>query len=113
MLPTKTVPIKEVREKYRLTQEQLAKVLGTSWVTISRWERGTGNTSEDAEAKLHRMDSLLRHIDTLIAPEDLARFLMTPNSAMDGFPPMDLLQSGYAFRKLVELVEKAKSGEYS
>ena len=113
MLPTKTIPIKEVREKFHLTQEQLVKILRTSWLTISRWERGTGEPSEDAEAKLYRMNDLLRHIDTLMAADDLPKFLMTPNPAMDGFPPMDLLQSGYAFRKLVELVEKAKSGEYS
>ena len=29
------------------------------------------------------------------------------------FPPTDLLQSGYAFRKLTELVEKTKHGDFS
>jgi len=29
------------------------------------------------------------------------------------FPPSDLLQSGYAFLKLIELVEKTKQGDFS
>jgi hypothetical protein len=32
---------------------------------------------------------------------------------MANFPPTDLLQSGYAFRKLIELVEKTKHGDFS
>jgi len=32
--------IRTERTKRRLTQEDLAGILGVSWVTISRWERG-------------------------------------------------------------------------
>ena len=32
--------IREYRERKFLTQEQLAKLLGVSYVTISRWETG-------------------------------------------------------------------------
>jgi hypothetical protein len=78
-----------------------------------RWERGKSGPLPEAEATLNRMRELLTHIDTLIDPADLPKFLMTPNPMMDGFPPMDLLHSGYAFRRLIELVDKAKFGEYS
>ncbi|MFN7920002.1 MAG: hypothetical protein U0Q16_07895 [Bryobacteraceae bacterium] len=73
---------------------------------------GFSDPEVDAE-KLRRLDDLLIHIDTLIAPADLPKFLLTPNPVLDGFPPSDLIQSGFAYRRLVELVEKAKSGEYS
>ena len=69
------------------------------------------NPPEEAEEKLRRMEILREHIETLIAREDLPRFLFTPNPAMANFPPSDLLQSGYAFQKLIELVEKAKHGD--
>ena len=32
--------IKAARESRELTQDQLARKLGVTWVTISRWERG-------------------------------------------------------------------------
>ena len=113
MLATETVTIKDIRKSFDLTQEQMAHILGTSWVTISRWERGITEPSPEAEEKLRRMEILVKHLDTLIDREDLQKFLFTPNPAMANFPPTDLLQSGYAFRKLVELVEKTKHGEFS
>ena len=113
MLTAETTSIKDIRKAFDLTQEQMAHILGTAWVTISRWERGQSQPSAEAEEKLRRMEILLKHLDTLIAREDLPKFLLTPNPAMDNFPPSDLLQSGYAFRKLIELVEKTKRGDFS
>jgi len=110
---TTTPPVKETRHHFGLSQEQLARVLGTSWVSVSRWERGISNPPPDADEKLHRLAELLRHLDGLISPSDLPKFLMTPNPAMQNFPPYDLLQSGYSFLKLIELVEKTKAGEFS
>lgn len=113
MTTPSTASIKDVRKSYDLTQEQMAHILGTAWVTISRWERGISEPSPEADEKLRRMEILLNHIGILIAREDLPKFLFTPNPAMANFPPTDLLQSGYAFRKLVELVEKTKHGDFS
>ena len=113
MLATASPSVKEVRTAYDLTQEQMAHVLGNAWVTISRWERGVSATPPEAEEKLRRMEILLQHLDSLIAREDLPKFLFTPNPAMANFPPVDLLQSGYAFQKLIELVEKTKHGDFS
>src|SRR5450432_2216248 len=113
MLAAETASIKDIRKSFDLTQEQMAHILGTAWVTISRWERAISEPSPEAEEKLRRMEVLLKHIGTLIAREDLPKFLFTSNPSMANFPPSDLLQSGYAFRKLIELVEKTKHGDIS
>lgn len=91
----------------------MARVLGTAWITVSRWDRGLSEPPPEIGEKLHRMEVLLKHIGAMIAKQDLAKFLLTPNPAMNNFPPSDLLQSGYAFQKLIELVEKTKHGEFS
>ena len=111
MLTTSIDSIRDIRKSFGLTQEQLARVLGASWISVSRWDRGISNPPPEADEKLHRMSDLLKHLDGLIAVEDLPKFLLTPNKAMDNFPPYDLLQGGYSFQKLIELVEKVKSGE--
>lgn len=44
--------IREYRERKFLTQEQLAKLLGVSYVTISRWETGTFKPNMAMKKKL-------------------------------------------------------------
>jgi hypothetical protein len=40
-----------------------------------------------------------------------ARFLITPNAALRGFPPLELLQSAYSFEDLLDFIDSAKSGD--
>jgi len=47
--------IKKLRSKLGLTQEQLAKVLGVSWITVNRWERKKCNPSPLAVEKLKNL----------------------------------------------------------
>lgn len=48
--------IKEIRIKLGVTQEALAHMLGVSFTTISRWERGVGKPSPMA----------VKHIENLL-----------------------------------------------
>jgi transcriptional regulator with XRE-family HTH domain len=61
--------IAEWREKKDLTQEQLGERLGTSDVTISRWETGKRKPDLDAQAAIAEalgieLTDLFRHPDT-------------------------------------------------
>lgn len=47
--------IKEIREKLGLTQEALAHVLGVSFQTINRWEKGLFNPSNLALEKIKKL----------------------------------------------------------
>ena len=44
--------IKEYRERKFLTQEELAKILNVSFVSISRWERGKFEPNMETKKKL-------------------------------------------------------------
>ncbi|MDX6270022.1 MAG: putative transcriptional regulator [Acidobacteriota bacterium] len=46
------IDIKKLRSKLGLTQEQLAKALGVSWITVNRWERKKCSPSPLAVEKL-------------------------------------------------------------
>jgi DNA-binding transcriptional regulator YiaG len=50
-----SLEIKEIREKLGLTQEALAHILGVSFQTINRWERGLFSPSPLALEKLKRL----------------------------------------------------------
>ena len=63
-------------------------------------------------AARRRKQELLKHLDGMIAAKDLPKFL-SANPVMDHLEPAGPPQSGQAIRKLIELVEKTKQGEYS
>ena len=44
--------IREYRERKFLTQEELAKILGVTFVSISRWERGKFEPNMETKKKL-------------------------------------------------------------
>ena len=44
--------IKEYRERKFLTQEELAKILGATFVSISRWETGRFEPTMDTKRNL-------------------------------------------------------------
>lgn len=48
--------IKEIREKLGLTQEALAHLLGVSFQTINRWERGLFKPSKLALEKIKQLE---------------------------------------------------------
>lgn len=45
--------IKQYREKYFLTQEDFAKKIGVSFVTLNRWENGKYKPTMKLKKKLH------------------------------------------------------------
>ena len=48
--------IKELRKKYKLTQQQLADKLGVHQVTVAEWEAGRKKPSNLAKRQLARLE---------------------------------------------------------
>jgi len=107
----KSVNVGAIREKTRLSQEQLAQLLGTSWVSVSRWERKVTKPSSTAALRLQRLTELLDRIGKALPPEEVPRFLRTAHPLLRGYRPIDLLESDYSFRDLLAFVDAAKSGD--
>lgn len=105
------VSVKQLRTKTKLSQEALANLLGTSWASVSRWERRIAAPSPETEARLERLLELVNRIGGAIPSGELPRFLQTPQPALRGYRPVDLLESQYSFEDLLDFVESAKSGD--
>ncbi len=107
----KTVNVKAIREKTGLSQEQLAQLLGTSWVSVSRWERKVARPSSTAATRLQRLRELLERIGRALPGEEVPNFLRTAHPLLRGYRPIELLDSEYSFRDLLAFVDAAKSGD--
>lgn len=103
--------VRQLRGRCGFSQEDLARLIGASWATVSRWERGIARPTADTEGKLKRLIELDRRIDGAIAPEEFIHFLTTAAPLLRGYPPQDLLQSAYSFQDLLAYIDSAKSGD--
>lgn len=108
---TSKINVKVLRQKAKLSQEQLAQLLGISWVSVSRWEREVAEPSPEAKIRLHRLLELVERIGKALPADELPRFLQTPHPLLRGYRPIELLESDYSFQDLVAFVESAKSGD--
>lgn len=105
------VNVKNFRKRAELSQEELARILATSWVTVSRWERKIAAPNPEAEARLRRLSELLRRMGKALPAHELPRFLETPHPLLRNCPPLELLKSEYAFQDLLDFVEGTQSGD--
>lgn len=105
------IDVKKLRVRSGLSQEDLARVLDTTWGSVSRWERGMAAPQPDLEGRLMRLSKLIEIIGDALEPGALPKFLYTPHPLLRGFAPAELLKSDYAFPDLVAFIEAAKSGD--
>ena len=47
--------IRELREKKFITQEELAQILGVSFISVNRWENGHFEPTMKIKRKLHKL----------------------------------------------------------
>jgi len=105
------INVKTLRSQVGFSQEQLARLVGASWVTVSRWERSLAKPNPETQARLRRLSKLVQRVGNALPPDDLYRFLDTPHRLLRGHRPVDLLQNDYSFEDLLAFVESAKSGD--
>lgn len=105
------VDVKALRQRTGLSQEHLAQVLGTSWITVSRWERRIAQPSSEVDARLKRLAELVDRIAKALPHAELPAFLHTPQPLLRGYRPADLLSNDYSFQDLLAFVDAAKSGD--
>jgi transcriptional regulator with XRE-family HTH domain len=108
---SRLIDVRALREKAALSQEHLARVLGTSWISVSRWERHIAQPTTDVEARLRRLNELVNRIEAALPESEVSRFLQTPQPLLRGFRPIDLLGNDYSFQDLLAFVDSAKSGD--
>jgi len=74
-LPTPSAMLTEIRASAKLSQTNLAQILGTSFVSVNRWERGAGEPSPAQEEQIR-----LLYGAVLESPDGTARLQVLDSS---------------------------------
>lgn len=114
--------IKELREKLGATQAELAKALGISFSTVSRWESGLAEPDDTQEEQLVALKQLLENKEIAVDSRKMKKMLslmgiggVIATAAIAGFTisnplgaAISSLVKGSATGKLMDLFKKNK-----
>jgi DNA-binding transcriptional regulator YiaG len=102
--------LRHFRKRNQLSQQELASILDSTWVSVSRWERAKSVPLPDVAVRAQRLLDVESQIAPALMPGAFIDFLKTPHPMLRGFPPLDLLRSAFAFEHLKGFVQSALFG---
>lgn len=116
MLESDPWDVEDLRAWFRMTQGEVASVLGRSPRTIARWKALGDAVPTRASAELSRSVRKLGRVRYLLddlMPHELAlRWLQAPNPGFRGEAPVDLMMSGHIDDVIAALEALADGGAY-
>jgi putative toxin-antitoxin system antitoxin component (TIGR02293 family) len=98
-------------EKTDLDQAEVARVLGTSTRTVSRWLRDQVAPRREFRERLLEFLAVLERLSMVLRPEPAHDWLFTPNPLLDYHKPADLLRGG-KFREVLAAVDALGEGVF-
>jgi transcriptional regulator with XRE-family HTH domain len=90
-------PLDEAKRVLGLTQAQLARVIGTTPRTVSRWRSRSAQhvePSASAGRKLREIERLAFLLESDLGRREGAEWLHRPNAALRGRAPIDVMLDG-------------------
>lgn len=98
-------------EKAELDQGQVARVLGTSPRTVSRWLREEAKPRAEARERLLEFLAVLELLSRILRPEPAHDWLFTPNPLLSHHKPADLLRDG-RYREVLGAIDALGEGVF-
>ena len=92
-----TISVRGIRQKFGVSQEEMARVTGYSTRSVAGWESGQ-LVSDSARQKLIETDRLRSALSQIIPEGQLGEWLRTPNAAFEGQTPIQIIERGESDR---------------
>lgn len=103
--------LEKLVEQTDLDQVEVARVLGTSPRTVSRWLRAEAAPRREARERLLEVLAVLERLSATLRPEPAHDWLFTPNPMLDYRKPADLLGEG-RFREVIGAIDALGEGVF-
>jgi putative toxin-antitoxin system antitoxin component (TIGR02293 family) len=102
--------LESIRERLRLTLPEIAVLLHVPLRTLARRRHG-GRLDADESDRLYRVARIAaRAVDVLNTDERVATWLRRPNRALNGEPPLALLDTDLGARQIEDVLGRLEYG---
>lgn len=117
----KSISAQEIRDlRHRLSadpkkpvsQQQFSELLGLSWSTVARWERG-GHPDRHMGRKLLRLRDVLNVLGQMVKREHRLAFVQQHHPLLLNLRPIDLLDTEEGAMVVIRLLEGAETGAFA
>ncbi len=101
----------ELTEKTDLDQVEVARVLGTSARTVSRWLRDEASPRRDVRERLLEFLAVLERLSAVLQPEPAHDWLFAPNPRLGYQKPADPIRDG-EFHEVLGAIDALGEGVF-
>lgn len=102
--------IRGLREALGLSQEELARLLGVSVRTVSRWESCAGRPNPLAWREIRRWQAVTERLREVFRPAAVPRWFHSPNQALGGKTPWEVACAPGGGEELLDLLGRIEWG---
>ena len=93
-------------QKLALSRTAFARLLKVSENTVFRWENQKVRPDAHSNQTLEHLDRLCDILRPSMEPPAIAQWLERPNTGLDNFRPVDLIEFEYGRQRLRALIEE-------
>jgi transcriptional regulator with XRE-family HTH domain len=101
--------VQELERLAKLTHEDVARIVGTTSRTVSRWTKGTASPQRVARQRLVELAYVAEELTKVLKPEERNVWIFSPNRLLDHDSPADRISQG-DYRSVVSLIEALADG---
>lgn len=103
--------LEEALSQTELDQGEVARVIGASPRTVSRWLRQEVSPRREARERLLEFLAVLERLSLSLRPEPAHDWLFTPNPLLSHRKPADLLREGH-YRDVLGAIDALGEGVF-
>lgn len=111
MPPALVERLEHALDKADLDQAEVARILGTSPRSVSRWLREEVSPRPDARERLLEFLAVLERLSATLRPEPAHDWLFSPNPLLSHHKPADLLREG-RYRDVLGAIDALAEGVF-
>ena len=103
--------LERLEEKAGLSYEDIARVVGSSPRSISRWARGDADPRSRSRDRLLETSAVVNELSGVLTADAAHVWLFTPNPFLDCDRPIDLVAEGQ-YRRVLAAIEALADGVF-
>ena len=101
--------VHELTDEGRLSQQDVAQIVGAAPRTVARWIAGTASPQRDARTRLLELAYVAEQLAEVIRREDINLWIFSPNRLLGGDKPADRIRDG-DYKKVLAVIDALAEG---